>query len=68
MLKELFKVLDITPRNTRVKYWRQPTPGEIKFGEGAIHYIDFEECFCWHDEKDEPKKWLMFEGLRYNRT
>lgn len=48
-------------------YWRNPTSAEIKFGEGAIHNIEFDECFCWHDEKDQPKKWLIGpDGLRYN--
>ncbi len=30
-----------------LKYWRNPTKEEIKFGHGAIHYrsFDFESCF-----------------------
>jgi hypothetical protein len=30
-----------------LKYWRNPTKEEIKFGYGAIHYrsFDFESCF-----------------------
>ena len=48
-----------------IEYWRNPTAAEIKFGEGAIHYRNFPECFCTKDNGDY-KKWLMFEGLRYN--
>jgi hypothetical protein len=27
-------------------YWRKPTPSEIKFGYGAIHYRDFPLSEC----------------------
>ena len=33
-----------------ITYHRKPTQGEIKFGEGATHYKDFEPCFCWNDD------------------
>lgn len=51
---------------TTVEYHRQPTKGEIKFGEGATHYKDFtlEQCV----KKDgNYKKWLIcpIDGLRY---
>ena len=48
-------------------YHRKPTQGEIKFGEGATHYKDFETCFCWNDKTDMPKRWLIcpIDGLRY---
>ena len=49
-----------------IRYWRHPTPYEIKFGYGAIHYIEFDVCFCWNDKTDAPKKWLIHDGLRYN--
>jgi len=50
-----------------ITYHRKPTKGEIKFGEGATHYKDFETCFCWNDLKDCPKRWLIcpIDGLRY---
>ena len=50
----------------QVKYWRQPTKGEIKFGEGAIHYRDF--IYSEVAKKNgELKKWFISEDkLRYN--
>lgn len=50
-----------------VQYWRHPTKFEIKFGEGAIHYIDVPiEKVRKPDGK--LKKWFYGEdGLRYNR-
>ena len=50
-----------------ITYHRKPTKGEIKFGEGATHYKDFETCFCWNDNTDMPKRWLVcpYDGLRY---
>lgn len=49
-----------------IKYWRNPTPQEIKFGEGAIHYRSFYGYEC-HNENYEPKKWFKADnGLRYN--
>lgn len=38
-----------------IEYWRNPTKEEIKFGNGAIHYRDFEfeDCF---DENDFLKE------------
>ena len=50
-----------------ITYHRKPTEYEIKFGEGATHYKDFETCFCWNDKTDMPKRWLVcpIDGLRY---
>ena len=50
-----------------ITYHRKPTQSEIKFGEGATHYKDFETCFCWNDKTDMPKRWLVcpYDGLRY---
>ena len=50
-----------------ITYYRKPTQWEIKFGEGATHYKDFETVFCWNDNKDMPKRWLIcpIDGLRY---
>lgn len=54
-------------KTTPITYHRNPTIGEIKFGEGAIHYKDFDRETCWNYKKDQPKKWLYcpFDGLRY---
>ncbi len=50
-----------------ITYHRKPTAYEIKFGEGATHYKEFDACFCWNDKTDKPKKWLIcpIDGLRY---
>lgn len=50
-----------------VEYWRNPTPSEIAFGEGAIHRLTVDA-----DVVRKPdgtlKKWLIHtDGLRYNR-
>ena len=47
-----------------VNYHRQPNKFEMKFGEGAIHYIDLPESLC--KKKDGSyKKWLVNNGERY---
>ena len=50
--------------NKTVTYHRQPNDFEIKFGEGAIHYIDFPESFC-KKKNGDYKKWLIYNGERY---
>ena len=51
-----------------VRYHRNPTKAEIRFGEGAIHYRDF-----LINEVVKPngslKKWIVckYDGLRYYR-
>jgi hypothetical protein len=47
-----------------IGYWRYPTPAEIKFGAGCIHYVGMtrKECFQY----GRPKKWIIYNGLRYN--
>ena len=52
---------------TFVRYHRNPTQGEIKFGEGAIHYKDFNEVDIINPENGAYKKWLICpdDGLRY---
>lgn len=54
-----------------VEYHRNPTPGEIKFGEGATHYkaFHFDQCYKWHPNQLTFKKWLKdpADGLRYYR-
>lgn len=49
-------------------YHRSPTPSEIRFGYGAIHYKDFDREICIKSD-GKVKKWLVcpFDGLRYYR-
>lgn len=51
---------------TVFEYHRQPTQAEIKFGEGATHYKDFNASICKKPNGDF-KKWLVcpIDGLRY---
>ena len=56
--------------NILIEYHRQPTKGEIKFGEGAIHYRDFPiEQILKTDMfgLKRFKKWFVSkdDGLRY---
>ena len=50
-----------------VRYWRKPTPAEIRFGEGATHIKDFKEVDVINPKNGEYKKWLVcpHDGLRY---
>ena len=52
-----------------VVYWRQPTPAELRFGHGAIHYAEFDRAECLHPKTGELKRWLIspYDGLRYYR-
>lgn len=55
-----------TTEKNKVTYHRQPTKGEIKFGEGAIHYKDFD--LDQVVKKDgNCKKWIVcpIDKLRY---
>ena len=47
---------------------RKPTKAEIKFGEGAAHYKDFDR-FLWIKSDGKVKKWIVcpHDGLRYYR-
>ena len=49
-----------------VTYHRKPTKSEIKFGEGAIHYFDFDLNICVKPD-GYYKKWIVspYDGLRY---
>ena len=40
-----------------VEYHRQPTQSEIKYGEGAIHYLTVDEADA-RKANGELKKWL----------
>jgi len=45
-----------------IEYHREPTPAEVKFGEGATHYREFSEAEVTN------KKWIKADdGLRYWR-
>jgi hypothetical protein len=47
-------------------YWRKPTPYEIKFGEGAIHYRDFTLFEIGYNKQGKLKQWIVADdGLRY---
>lgn len=51
---------------TTIEYWRHPTEAEIKFGEGAIHWltVDIEKV---KKPNGKLKKWFIHtDGLRYN--
>lgn len=56
-----------------IRAWRQPTKYELKFGEGAAHYLDFTEDAgqannaLWIKPDGTLKRWIKFNGLRYNR-
>lgn len=54
--------------NRMYTYHRNPTPEEIAFGVGAIHYLDFPGTMCLK-KNGKPKKWLVnpVDGLRYYR-
>ena len=47
-----------------VEYHREPNEFDIKFGEGAIHYIDVPESVC-RKQNGDLKKWVNFQGARY---
>ncbi len=50
-----------------ITYHRNPTKRELKFGEGAIHYKDFDYDLVWDSKNDRPKAWVKcpIDGLRY---
>jgi len=50
------------------EYHREPTKGEIKFGEGATHYRSFTLAEIGINKKGDLKKWFIAnDGLRYYR-
>ena len=50
-----------------VEYHRNPTKYEIKFGDGAIHYISV-SYYSVRKPNGELKKWFKGDdGLRYYR-
>lgn len=68
-MKKVIQGFPVRDDVTRVTYHRQPTAGEIRFGEGAIHYADFDVEECCHKGTRVLKKWFVskVDGLRYYR-
>lgn len=55
------------PDVTEVTGHRQPTPSELRFGDGATHYRTFPVAE-WLDKNGMPKCWIKADdGLRYYR-
>lgn len=57
-------------KNGKVIYHRNPTPGEVKFGMGAIHYAEFDRDDENIVKKDGTlKAWFKSpnDNLRYYR-
>ncbi len=51
-----------------VTYHRNPTPAEVRFGEGAVHYRDFPVAECCLPNSRSLKRWIVADdGLRYYR-
>ncbi len=59
----------ITNKPKTIKYWRNPTKEEIKFGYGALHYreFNFENCFDAYGNLKLKIK-ASDDGLIYNNT
>lgn len=51
---------------SHVQYHRKPTPAEIRFGEGATHYLDVDIVDAWHTS-GRLKKRVTIGGLVYTR-
>lgn len=47
-----------------MEYYRKPTPGEIRFGEGALHYLGIPLAECVKPNGD-VKRWVKISGIRY---
>lgn len=50
-----------------IEYWRHPTPAEIKFGEGAIHWLTVDRASVTKPDGTLKKWFIGKDGLRYNR-
>lgn len=59
---------DVIESNKPITYRRNPTPGEIKRGYGAIHYKDISLDICLKPDLS-LKSWIVcpHDGLRYYR-
>jgi hypothetical protein len=54
--------------NKLITYHRNPTPAEIRFGYGAIHYREFTRREATNAKTGKLKRWLKADdGLRYYR-
>ena len=52
----------------KVTYHRNPTPSEIRFGNGATHYRYFTVSECCKPGTQTLKRWFVAnDGLRYFR-
>ena len=62
-----YNSLDVV-NSEELEYHRNPTEGEIRFGEGATHYRNF-PIGKVINRKGELKEWLLSkdDGLRYYR-
>lgn len=57
----------LTPiNNENLVYWSNPTKGEIRFGEGAIHYAEFTPEEFINQKTGKPKKWIKGDNRRWN--
>lgn len=65
----IYDLYNIDPANPRaVVYWREPTQAEIKFGEGARHYIEVPVERAKRNNGKGYKKWLYINGLLYHKV
>lgn len=68
-IQEAFKAGKINAtlaQASTVQYHRKPTPAEIRFGEGATHYLDVDIVDAWHTS-GRLKKRVTIGGLVYTR-
>lgn len=68
-IQEAFEagLINATLRDAQtVEYHRKPTPAEIRFGEGATHYLDVDIADAWHPS-GRLKKRVTIGGLVYTR-
>ena len=59
-------MINMGHKNT-IDYWRQPTKREIKFGEGAIHWLTVDIAKVQKPDGSLKKWFIHTDGLRYNR-
>jgi hypothetical protein len=61
------------PNIKTVEYHREPTESEIRFGEGATHYLTIDlktdSYLVYNKKTGKLKKWFVspWDGLRYYR-
>ena len=72
LLKELVSIgyENLIIKNSQlIECWRNPTKGEIKFGEGAVHWRSFTLEQIGLNDNGEIKNWFISpdDGLRYYR-